>query len=80
MVRRSSRTSSATRPAVSEWVEARTPVSVSSIGGFQIATTRSPDGAPSSVTAVTSTPVSAPASAAGSPMVAEVQMKVGSAP
>ena len=80
IVRRSARTRSATSPAASPWVEARVPGSSSSTGGFQMATTRSPDGEPSSVTAVTSTPVSADASAAGAPMVAEEQMNTGSAP
>jgi len=79
-VRCPSRTRSATSPAASPWAEARVPVSASRTGGFQMATTRSPEGDPSSLTATVSTPLTAAASSAGRPMVAEVEMKTGSAP
>ena len=51
---------------------------VGSASGFHSTTVRSPEGAPSAVTASTGRPHSSDASRAGSPMVAEVKTNVGS--
>ena len=66
--------------AVSRADEVERPPSTSSPAGFQSTKTRSPRGEPSSVTSSTGRPHSSEARRPGSPMVAEVNTKVGDEP
>jgi hypothetical protein len=80
MARWSRLTSSRTSEAASDQAEVRVPAAGSTTGGCNKATNRSPQGDPSSVTSVTGRPHSSDASRPGSPMVAEQNTNVGSAP
>ena len=80
IVREPLMTRSASSSAVSERTERRRIVFSSTTGGFQIAIRRLARGAPSESTSAKSVPTSPSASSTGLAIVAEAQMKRGSAP
>jgi len=64
----------------SAFAEVRRPWASSTIGGLSMTMVRSPRGDPSLFTSVTGTPHNWVAKVAGSPIVAEVKMNLGSDP